>query len=387
MIAYVTHGNSGIQKVTIIIYSVLFLIMVYGNYFVCRKVGISENTYKYRSMDGLRGICAALVIFHHFYWRDGSGDDLFWSMDYLSPVMKSLAMLVGHLPVAVFFMISGFLFFFVASAKKPLIPFFKGRVLRIYPPVLFSLILAMLALMFIQGDGFNCAVGVFKYIPTPAGFLSSGDVCNLRMASINSGILWTLIWEWRLYVFVPVLMLLMNFFKNDLLVVLGLLAVTIGLWRAGVMDDMSDSYLMLFISGFLAAILSKKSITERNRSMLFFSGAALFLLCLAITKHVYHPLTVLSLIPSFWAIASGFSIFGLLTSSKLQLLGVTSFSVYLNHGVFQFISKHYLYDFGLYIWQTASVVIIALVAPFLYKYVELAFQVKKVPPSALPAKS
>ncbi|SSM10640.1 acyltransferase [Klebsiella pneumoniae] len=359
--------------------------MVYGNYFVCRKVGISENTYKYRSMDGLRGICAALVIFHHFYWRDGSSDDLFWSMDYLSPTMKSLAMLVGHLPVAVFFMISGFLFFFVASAKKPIIPFFRGRILRIYPPVLFSLLLAMLALLFVQGDG-SCAVGVFKYIPTPIGFISDGAVCGLKMASVNSGILWTLIWEWRLYVFVPVLMLLMNFFKNDLLVILGLLAVTIALWVTGKMDDMSDSYLILFISGFLSAILSRKEVSEKNQFVLFFSGMALFLLCLAITKHVYHPLTVLSLIPSFWAVASGFSVFGLLTNSKLQLLGVTSFSVYLNHGVFQFISKHYLYDFGFYLWQTISVVLIAIAAPFLYKYIELAFQAKKLPSTSLMVK-
>ena len=74
--------------------------------------------------------------------------------------------------------------------------------------------------------------------------------------------LWTLIWEWRLYVFVPVLMLLMNFFKNDLLVILGLLAVTIALWVTGKMDDMSDSYLILFISGFLSAILSRKEVSE-----------------------------------------------------------------------------------------------------------------------------
>lgn len=119
------------------------------------------------------------------------------------------------------------------------------------------------------------------------------------MASVNSGILWTLIWEWRLYVFVPVLMLLMNFFKNDLLVILGLLAVTIALWVTGKMDDMSDSYLILFISGFLSAILSRKEVSEKNQFVLFFSGMALFLLCLAITKHVYHPLTVLSLIRRF----------------------------------------------------------------------------------------
>lgn len=51
---------------TFIIYSLLFLVMVYGNYFVCKRIGVTENTYKYRTMDGLRGICATLVIFHHF---------------------------------------------------------------------------------------------------------------------------------------------------------------------------------------------------------------------------------------------------------------------------------------------------------------------------------
>ncbi|WP_430682817.1 acyltransferase family protein, partial [Klebsiella pneumoniae] len=53
----------------------------------------------------------------------------------LSANVKAIAMLIGHLPVALFFMISGFLFYFVAASKKPLIPFFKGRLLRIYPPV------------------------------------------------------------------------------------------------------------------------------------------------------------------------------------------------------------------------------------------------------------
>ncbi|MGJ8128328.1 hypothetical protein ACSGF2_30455 [Klebsiella pneumoniae] len=53
------------------------------------------------------------------------------------------------------------------------------------------------------------------------------------------------------------------------------------------------------------------------------------------------------------------------------------FALSLNHGVFQFISKHYLYDYGMYLWQGASVLLIAVTAPVLYKYVELAFQAKK----------
>nr|EKX8467551.1 hypothetical protein [Klebsiella pneumoniae] len=69
---------------TFIIYSLLFFVMVFGNYYVCKRIGVTENPYKYRTMDGLRGICATLVIFHHFFWRGGSSDDFFWSTDYLS---------------------------------------------------------------------------------------------------------------------------------------------------------------------------------------------------------------------------------------------------------------------------------------------------------------
>ncbi|MEN3183242.1 hypothetical protein ACVSRW_28760, partial [Klebsiella pneumoniae] len=106
-------------------------------------------------------------------------------------------------------------------------------------------------------------------------------------------------------------------------------------------------------------------------------GAFLFAVCLVVIRHVYNPVVAISLTPMFLSIASGFSIFGLLANEKFQLLGVTSFSVYLNHGVFQFISKHYLYDYGMYLWQGASVLLIAVTAPVLYKYVELAFQAKK----------
>ncbi|HBS7226066.1 acyltransferase [Klebsiella pneumoniae] len=362
---------------TFIIYSLLFFVMVFGNYYVCKRIGVTENPYKYRTMDGLRGICATLVIFHHFFWRGGSSDDFFWSTDYLSANVKAIAMLIGHLPVALFFMISGFLFYFVAASKKPLIPFFKGRLLRIYPPVVFSLLIAMLGLVIVNSDNTVCSLGVFKYIPTPLGFFSGGDVCGFKMGPVNSGILWTLIWEWRLYVFVPILMMLLSYFKSEILVMFGLFSLVFMLWLVGFFDEKSASYLTLFISGFMTAILSKRKISKGHQLILFFSGAFLFAVCLVVIRHVYNPVVAISLTPMFLSIASGFSIFGLLANEKFQLLGVTSFSVYLNHGVFQFISKHYLYDYGMYLWQGASVLLIAVTAPVLYKYVELAFQAKK----------
>lgn len=235
----------------------------------------------------------------------------------------------------------------------------------------------MLGLVIVNSDNTVCSLGVFKYIPTPLGFFSGEDVCGFKMGPVNSGILWTLIWEWRLYVFVPILMMLLSYFKSEILVMFGLFSLVFMLWLVGFFDEKSASYMTLFISGFMTAILSKRKISKGHQLILFFSGAFLFAVCLVVIRHVYNPVVAISLTPMFLSIASGFSIFGLLANEKFQLLGVTSFSVYLNHGVFQFISKHYLYDYGMYLWQGASVLLIAVTAPVLYKYVELAFQAKK----------
>ncbi len=351
--------------------------MVFVNYVICKKIGVMENTYKYKSLDGLRGLCAALVVFHHFYWRNGSSSDKFWSVDYLNGGEKLLALIIGQLPVALFFMISGFLFYFVSVSQKPVFSFLKGRVFRIYPPVLISLIIAAFSLIIIDRESVSCATGVLKYIPTPVGFASSGSVCEFDMGPINSGILWTLIWEWRLYVFVPVLMILLRYIRSGIFVIGGLFFVTFTMWLSSLLDEMQSSCIALFLSGFISAILSSRSFSESQKYLLFFGGGVLFLISLFITKRVYNPFTAVSLIPLFLSIASGFSMFGILVNKKMQLLGVTSFSFYLNHGAFQFISKHFFYDYGFYIWQTASVIMVCISAPFLYKYVEMAFQIKK----------
>jgi len=355
--------------------------MVFCNAKVCQAIGVNTNPYKYKALDGLRGLCAGLVVFHHLYWRDGSGIG-FWSVDQLNGLEKVISLFIGQLPVAIFFIISGFLFYFIASNNKPVLPFLRGRILRIYPPVIFSLLLAFLAVYFVSDYNLNCSVGVFKYIPTPFGFLSGGTVCGLKMGVINSGVLWTLVWEWRLYIFVPILMIVLKLFKNQTAVVSVLAVFILMLWKTQLLDIMDASCLMLFVSGFYCAILSKKEMDRVKQSYCFILGLALFLVVLALTKRVYHPLIALSLIPVFLSVVNGFSVFGFLTSNKMQLLGVTSFTIYLNHGVFQFISKTYLYGYKLYLWQIVSVIGISLTAPFLYKYIEISFQAKKINRSA-----
>ncbi|GKI97826.1 TPA: acyltransferase family protein [Klebsiella pneumoniae] len=96
------------------------------NSFLCKKIGVETNTYKYKTLDGLRGICAALVVFHHIFWRSGDKTDSYWSLEHLGKIEKNLVLLIGQLPVSLFFILSGFLFFLIASKSKNALTFFMG---------------------------------------------------------------------------------------------------------------------------------------------------------------------------------------------------------------------------------------------------------------------
>ncbi|MGQ9001829.1 acyltransferase family protein [Klebsiella pneumoniae] len=344
------------------------------NSFLCKKIGVETNTYKYKTLDGLRGICAALVVFHHIFWRSGDKTDSYWSLEHLGKIEKNLVLLIDQLPVSLFFILSGFLFFLIASKSKNALTFFYGRFLRIYPPVIFSLIIIIFSSITVFGYKPNCINFIVSHIPTPFGFLESGSVCDVGMGPLNSGVLWTLVWEWKLYFLVPVLMVLISTSIKNTLGLLMLSLFVILSWLTGLVDEFTASCASLFIAGFISANFSHMEIKKGWLAPTFISGLVLFLTSLLITQKVYNPITSLSLIPVFISITNGYSILGILLSKKIQLMGVTSFSIYLNHGAFQFISKHFLFDYGYYLWEAASVILISTLSPFTYKYIESSFQ-------------
>ena len=99
-------------------YLVYFGILVATVTATSSLIGIKPPEQKYLALDGLRGICAALVAIFHLFWRNGGAADDYWSLDYISfSQVKSAIFITGQLPVGIFFMLSGFLFF-----KKALAP-------------------------------------------------------------------------------------------------------------------------------------------------------------------------------------------------------------------------------------------------------------------------
>lgn len=63
----------------------LYLGLLIATVWLTSKIlGITPAKHKYAALDGLRGICAALVAVFHLYWRAGGESDVYWSLDYIT---------------------------------------------------------------------------------------------------------------------------------------------------------------------------------------------------------------------------------------------------------------------------------------------------------------
>ena len=71
-------------------YGFYLSILIVTVYITSRSLGIKPQKHKYAALDGLRGICAAMVAVFHLYWRAGGESDFYWSLDYIASNIKDL---------------------------------------------------------------------------------------------------------------------------------------------------------------------------------------------------------------------------------------------------------------------------------------------------------
>jgi peptidoglycan/LPS O-acetylase OafA/YrhL len=95
---------------------------------------------RYTELDALRGVAAVTVIFHHFrlMWFGYVGTPLWWE----KPISPFTA---GHQAVMLFFLLSGFVLSlpFLRGKGQAYPAYLARRVLRIYGPYFFALVLAV----------------------------------------------------------------------------------------------------------------------------------------------------------------------------------------------------------------------------------------------------
>ena len=293
-----------------------------------------------RTLDGLRGFLALGVFFqhaalYHQYLATGV-----WQLP-----ESALYSRIGQICVAVFFMITGYLFWGKMLQERghpQFLHLYVGRIFRIGP-----LYLVMVAIVFaiaLAHTGLHLnepaiqlareiyrwsALGVFGTGPDINGYADTGI--------ITAGVTWTLRLEWMFYA-----SLLLTAFaarSRRWHVILPVLGLVLGLgytaWR-GTSAAVATTSLCaaLFSVGMLCASLERNGWTRRLPNLLSSALVVLLTIGAFLTgPGANSPGPVILLGCAFTLVVLGSDVFGLLSIRPARRLGDVSYGIYLLQGL------------------------------------------------------
>ncbi|MNL01609.1 Acyltransferase family protein [compost metagenome] len=315
---------------------VIFVIAYFTVYIINLKYKITYNTSsRYESVDGLRGFLAISVfIAHSSTWYQYIQEGKWMSR-------SNLYSQLGSTSVAFFFMISSFLFIskLLNSVEKDFNWkfFFISRVLRLAPMYYFSVGLILLFVMIITEWKLKSGMveffhemflwGTFTVIRDTA--INGFGLTYL----INAGVVWSLPFEWLFYFSLPLISLFILKRKPSVFYILLSLFFICGYFYV---RGINIQHMLSFVGGALGAIVLKYKLLKNAENIVY---SVLTLVCLVLIgqfeKSTNMPCKILITI-IFLLISSGNTIFGILKSPILKLLGEISYSTYLLHGIVLF---------------------------------------------------
>ena len=285
------------------------------------------------TIDGLRTFLAFAVFIHHMSNRRHA---LAPGGVYLPAV--HFYFYLGSFGVAVFFMITGYLFWgkLLDTAGKPRwIELYVNRFFRIVPLYWFLIVVYAVATFWRSPLGVGDAIArgtpqlvkwlAFGAYPLPDPLL--GDTFTLGMV----GMTWTLVYEWCFYASLIVTSLLAAArYSGSVLVIALAVVLTTKLGLAGPLPY----FIAFFLAGMLVARIARLyPALHGDGSARSFFAIALVIGAIALGDTAYSVAGVLLLWPFFFLVASGTSIFGVLTTKGATRLGHASYSTYLLHGL------------------------------------------------------
>lgn len=282
------------------------------------------------TIDGLRGYLACGVFLHHsavwyYYLHTGK-----WT----APPSH----LYGHLgqtSVALFFMITGFLFYSKILSPRPIdwTRLFVSRLLRLTPLYLVVVVL-MLIVVGVQThwELREPLIPLVKHIVRWFLFLQ-GDVNQMtEIRRITAGVTWTLPYEWSFYFLLPLLALL-----SARRVPLATLPIVVFgafyMYLAGLI--FKPFFFTFFLGGIGAAFLARlawfRHLAAHKASSLVILACMVCLVTLFADAYGTKQLGLIFV--AFSLIAAGNSLFGVLANRVSRALGEITYSIYLLHGL------------------------------------------------------
>ncbi len=318
----------------------IFLIAFSTGYVIQRIAKPVETTARYQSIDGLRGFLALSVFIHHAsIWHHYLATKGIW----IAPE-SNLYNQLGQTGVTLFFMITSFLFVSkllnTNEGEFDWHYFFRSRLVRLAPMYYFSVILIILICMTITQWTLNVSFSeffssVFSWVIFT---VNKQDLINNFQNTnfVNAGVVWSLPCEWLFYFTLPIIGLFVLRKKPSAFFILISVVFVVNFFNQ---HWLTSDVVYSFVGGAIAPVLNKYSKFFKRWStslpasiivlVCFFSIGLFFT-----TNDIVCKLIIIVL---FTLVAGGNTVFGLLKSSTLKLLGDISYSTYLLHGIILFV--------------------------------------------------
>ena len=289
---------------------------------------------RYDSLDGLRGVLALFVMIHHAsIWR-GYASTGEWQL----PPSRFYSHL-GGTSVALFFMVTAFLFGSKLLNARPgaldWTRLYVSRALRLIP--LYVLLVFVLVFIGLASSNFVLRESPLRFDLNVVHWLAftvfDMPAINRSATPIIGGQAWSLPYEWWFYLALPVMAVLAR--RRDQARGLVLVsAVAAGVAAFWITSRGGWPNAAMFVGGWLAAVAMRNASARRAAARWWSSVIALGVLAYIVRTPVafdYRSVMLLSI--PFLIIAGGNTLFGVLTSAPLRVLGEMSYSVYLLHGI------------------------------------------------------
>ncbi|UMM64410.1 acyltransferase family protein [Aristophania vespae] len=309
------------------IISIIILVVIFNSRFFSF---LDKNEFQRdEHLDGLRFFLAIAVAFHHMVYSYNWSFNNDWNIEHY-PISKKL----GRFGVCLFFMLSAY---FMTRRNitnvTDLVKFYIKRFFRIAPVAWLSASLCiMTALIFGSAINYHNLIDNLFFWFDFGLTLNKPDINSFdNMFLINTGVMWTLHWEWLLYFSLPIIYIVREKLNN--FIVSQCMNFT-NVFVVSYFDQETSNYLLCFSLGMTVRDLVGKIKLSNNIS----SVIVLLAIVLIFVRHA-SPLSTYSIIIEsviFFLICNGCDIFGLLKVRGAVRLGEVSYSIYLLHGIMWF---------------------------------------------------
>lgn len=351
---------------------VFFCIISASVIFCSKKIKIEVG--RELNIDGLRYVLAAFVVFHHndiatAYFETGK-----WALH--DPILGYM----GQFGVAVFFMITGYIF---GDIKKETNwkSFFIKRFFRIVPLTYLTSLMCIAITVYIgfkmgnQADFSN----IIYWFDGGLSGIKPGIYGFEDAKLIGAAVMWTLYWEWLFYLTLPILSLAFNrtYTIGFCIAAISLFSHIAGFFK---IPNPQAALLIFFAIGVLVKNLRNSSLSSPTLKSALATIILFYCLFISDNHTAYNFTSCFFIGIFFFLIATGGDLFGLLKQRGFIILGDASYSIYLLHGIGWFLMNKVVFHFDLqndkisyYFIQTLVWYAICFVSLLSYKYIEKPF--------------